>query len=83
MAIIEATVLEKWTKNPINNAVVWINDIETTKTNREGRFAINLARGTYNLCVTKHNYEDNCQTVRVVGNTEIKTIWLTPLFYAL
>jgi len=82
MVTISGKVLEKWTKKPIKDAVVYINDQETTKTNEKGEFSVEMTTGSAKVGIKKDGYEDSVQALSIVANTALN-ITLTPEVRAL
>ena len=82
MAIVEANVIEKWSDLPIAEAEIYINGDFITKTNSEGKFALNIPVGSYELTIINGKYEKNTQTLKVLTNMRINII-LTPIFQML
>ena len=82
MVTISGKVLEKWTKKPIKDAVVYINGQELAKTNEEGEFSVEMTTGSAKVEVKREGYEDSVQALSLVANMALN-ITLKPIVRAL
>lgn len=85
---VSGIIINKSSKNPVNNSTVRIfnNSVEITNEttdNNDGRFGFSLDNGTYTLNVTHQNYKDYEQTITINGNTSLGDIEITPKEYNL
>jgi hypothetical protein len=82
MPILRLKVLEKWSKLPINEAEVFLNNILIGKTDEKGDFTIELTAGSAIIEVKEFNHEPHKQTLNITSNV-LLNISMTPWVIAL
>lgn len=75
---IKMIVIEKWSERPIVDALIYINDVFTGKTNESGILTRYADIGMYKICAAKEGWETNCQNFLVTGNVTLN-IQLKPI----
>lgn len=81
MPVLEGKVITKWTENPIPFVTIRIADYEF-ETDEEGKFSIELTKGTVKIEAEKEGYEKAVVSLLLVANSTISII-MAPILRAL
>lgn len=82
MPTLSLKVVEKWSKSPIPDTLLYVNDKYMDKTDERGELSIEMTTGSAKIEAKKVGYEDHVQALVLAANTALN-ITLTPIVGAL
>ena len=82
MVTLSIKAIEKWSKTPIPEALVYVNDKYVDKTDDKGELSIDMTMGSAKIEARKAGFEDYVQSLVLAANVVINVI-MTPEVRAL
>ena len=82
MPTLSIKCIEKWSKSPIPEAMVYVNEKYVDKTNEKGELSIEMTTGSAKIEAKREGYEDYVQSL-VLAASIVTTVIMTPIVRAL